>query len=35
VYHPLSPAIEFRGDSLRQRSNLRDAHLTSPVALVD
>ena len=28
VHHPFGAAIQFGGNSLRQRSNLRDAHLT-------
>jgi hypothetical protein len=27
VYHPFGAAIKFGWNSLRQRSNLRDAHL--------
>src|SRR5579863_5565409 len=30
VYDPLGAAIEFRRNSLRQRSYLRDAHLSLP-----
>ena len=28
VHYPLGAAIQFGGNSLRQRGNLRDAHLT-------
>jgi hypothetical protein len=28
VHHALGAAVKFGGNSLRQRSNLRDAHLS-------